>query len=60
MGGATVKATKAATKRTMLKLKLTAAGKKLLKHGKPRISARATYTMKGRKTVVAVKAFTLK
>jgi hypothetical protein len=60
VGSATVKAITAATKSTKLKLKLTAAGKKLLKRGRLRISARATYTMNGRKTVVAVKAFTLK
>jgi hypothetical protein len=52
---------KASARAAKVKLKLTKAGKSLLKHHKKlKVTAKATYRMTGRKTITATRTFTLK
>jgi hypothetical protein len=52
---------KASARATKVKLKLTKAGKSLLKHHKKlKVTAKATYRMTGRRTITATRTFTLK
>jgi hypothetical protein len=52
---------KASTRAAKVKLKLTKAGKSLLKHHKKlKVTSKATYRMTGRRTITATRTFTLK